>query len=232
MGHLIAQGDAGGLGNPAFLSSTNRSPKWAMRRYPEERVSLARELMLLTDVGLVGMPNACKSTLLCAHTGARALTEVAGYAFTALNPVVGVMHVAADGSFTFSGDRAEGAVHDETRVREARERKLERGQLADALTRSQRRVLQDGAREEEDRADPYESIEAFWFTVVDNLGLIEDTSADVGRRYCPRLNARSHLHTSSVSPGMRRGTSRRGYCGRGGEVQAGDERERADRSRE
>nr|VWO98597.1 N/A [Ganoderma boninense] len=173
MGHLVAQGGAGGMGNPTFLSPTNRSPKWATRGYPGERVSLSLELKLLADVGLVGMPNAGKSTLLRALTGGRARTEVAGYAFTTLNPVVGVVRVATDG--TFDG-LAEGAVHDETRVEEERERGLmERGELADALTRNQRRAL-----EAADQEDPYESMEAFRFTVADNPGLIEDASADVG----------------------------------------------------
>ena len=173
MGHLVAQGGAGGMGNPTFLSPTNRSPKWATRGYPGERVSLSLELKLLADVGLVGMPNAGKSTLLRALTGGRARTEVAGYAFTTLNPVVGVVRVAADGSFD---GLAEGAVHDETRVEEERERGLmERGELADALTRNQRRALAAA-----DQEDPYESMEAFRFTVADNPGLIEDASADVG----------------------------------------------------
>ncbi|TBU24718.1 GTP-binding protein Obg/CgtA [Dichomitus squalens] len=180
MGHLVAQGGAGGVGNPAFLSPTNRSPKWATRGYPGERVSLALELKLLADVGLVGMPNAGKSTLLRALTGGRARTEVAGYAFTTLNPVVGVVRVAADGSFAFDGP-TEGAVHDETSVEEARERELMvGGEFADALTRNQRRALQDEAREKGGETDPYELMEAFRFTVADNPGLIEDASADVG----------------------------------------------------
>ena len=173
MGHLIAQGGMGGTGNPAFLSPTQRSPKWATRGYPGERVSLYLELKLLADVGLVGMPNAGKSTLLRALTGGRARTEVAGYAFTTLNPVVGVVRVSEDGSF--DGDE-EGAVHDETRAEEERERTLmERGELADALTRNQRRAVEDGAQN-----DPYAEMESFRFTVADNPGLIEDASANVG----------------------------------------------------
>lgn len=173
MGHLIAQGGMGGTGNPSFLSPTQRSPKWATRGYPGERVSLYLELKLLADVGLVGMPNAGKSTLLRALTGGRARTEVAGYAFTTLNPVVGVVRVSEDGSFD---GYEEGAVHDETRAEEEHERELmERGELADALTRNQRRALDDAYVE-----NPYDSMESFRFTVADNPGLIEDASVNVG----------------------------------------------------
>ncbi|KAI0822447.1 GTPase [Trametes gibbosa] len=178
MGHLIAQGGAGGLGNPAFLSPTNRSPKWATRGADGERISLALELKLLADIGLVGMPNAGKSTLLRALTGGRARTEVAGYAFTTLNPVVAVVRVAEDG--TFDGEAA-GAMHDETRVEEAHERALlDSGALAHAPTRNQRRPGAGHDAAEEAAADPLGAMEAFRFTVADNPGLIERASANVG----------------------------------------------------
>ncbi|KAI8989194.1 GTPase [Trametes punicea] len=173
-GHLVAQGGAGGIGNPAFLSPTNRSPKWATRGTEGERISLSLELKLLADVGLVGMPNAGKSTLLRALTGGRARTEVAGYAFTTLNPVVAVVRVAEDGSF--DGD-ADGMVYDETWIEEAYEQELmERGALADALTRNQRRALEGRG----ELGDALAELEAFRFTVADNPGLIEHASANVG----------------------------------------------------
>ncbi|KAI0643823.1 GTPase [Trametes meyenii] len=178
MGHLVAQGGTGGTGNPAFLSPTNRSPKWATRGAEGERVSFALELKLLADVGLVGMPNAGKSTLLRALTGGRARTEVAGYAFTTLNPIVGVVRVAEDGSFD---EHAEGLVHDETSVEEAHSRALlDSGALADALTRNQKRALEGREGADDATVDPFAALEAFRFTVADNPGLIEHASANVG----------------------------------------------------
>ncbi|KAG8682535.1 GTPase of the mitochondrial inner membrane that associates with the large ribosomal subunit [Ceratobasidium sp. 394] len=99
-GYLVASGGAGGYGNPYFLTSVNRSPKYATRGHDGERVALELELKLLADVGLVGLPNAGKSTLLRAVTDSRA--EVAPYAFTTLNPQVGIVRVWDDGSFTTS----------------------------------------------------------------------------------------------------------------------------------
>jgi len=172
MGHLIASGGTGGVGNPHFLSSDNRSPKFATRGYDGERVSLSLELKLLADIGLVGMPNAGKSTLLRALSGGRAKTEVAGYAFTTLNPVVAVVRVADDGSF----EGSEGSVYDETRVEDQREKEMmESGAMAYAPTRNQR-ASNNGFADE----DPHVSLEPFRFTVADNPGLIAEASSNVG----------------------------------------------------
>lgn len=167
MGHLIAAGGHGGVGNPHFLSTENRSPKFATRGWDGERISLSLELKLLADIGLVGVPNAGKSTLLRALTGGRAKTEVAGYAFTTLNPVVAVIRVADDGSF----EGADGAVYDESWVEAQRENELmERGAFANVLTRNQARAV----------GDAQGPLESFRFTVADNPGLIEDAAANVG----------------------------------------------------
>ncbi len=167
LGTLIASGGAGGYGNPHFLSTTNPSPKFATRGYEGERVTLELELKLLVEVGLVGAPNAGKSTLLRALTAGRARSTVAGYAFTTLNPVVGVVRVAEDGSIVgVENGGNHSAVYDETVVERRREKELmERGAFADMPTRNQ--ALGDAH-------------ESFRFTIADNPGLIEDASDNVG----------------------------------------------------
>ncbi|KAK7469282.1 GTPase of the mitochondrial inner membrane that associates with the large ribosomal subunit [Stygiomarasmius scandens] len=178
LGHLIASGGMGGLGNPHFLSQENRSPKFATRGHEGERITLSLELKLLADIGLVGFPNAGKSTLLRALTGGRARTTVAGYAFTTLNPVVGVVRVAEDG--TFEGGLSPGMVHDETIVEEQYEKeRMERGELATALTRNQANQLE--ANEKGYSAGHrFDLIERFRFTIADNPGLISKASENVG----------------------------------------------------
>ena len=168
LGTLIASGGAPGYGNPHFHSTTNPSPKFATRGYEGERVTLELELKLLADVGLVGAPNAGKSTLLRALTGGRARSAVAAYAFTTLNPVVGVVRVAEDGSL-MGGEV--GAVYDETSVGRQNELELmESGTYADSLTRNQGCRVRDSP----------EHLETFRFTIADNPGLIEDASDNVG----------------------------------------------------
>ena len=177
LGHLIASGGAGGLGNPNFLSTNHRSPKFATRGHEGELVVLSLELKILADIGLVGMPNAGKSTLLRALTGGRAKSEVASYAFTTLNPVVGVIRVANDG--IFEGWRGEGVVHDETRIEENRHLELmEQGAFADSLTRNQKPTGTDDGTAYS--GHDFDLIEEFRFTIADNPGLISHASEDIG----------------------------------------------------
>ncbi|KAF7336635.1 putative GTP-binding protein P8A3.11c, mitochondrial [Mycena venus] len=180
LGHLVASGGAGGLGNPHFLSQLNRAPKFATRGGPGERITLALELKILADVGFVGMPNAGKSTLLRALTGGRAKSEVASYAFTTLNPVVGIVRVAADG--TFEGGVRPGQVHDETLIEQQQEReRMQRGEYATALTRNQTSERHAGLRVDTDRGGyHFDMAETFRFTIADNPGLISDSSENVG----------------------------------------------------
>jgi GTP-binding protein len=169
LGTLIASGGAAGYGNPHFLSTTNPSPKFATRGYEGERVTLELELKLVADIGLVGAPNAGKSTMLRALTAGRARSTIAGYAFTTLNPVVGVVRVAEDGS-VFGGEEGD-VVYDETVVEKRREKELmESGALADLPTRNRAREVDDHGLQ----------VEAFRFTIADNPGLIEDASDNVG----------------------------------------------------
>ena len=93
---LLARGGQGGLGNVHFKSSVNRSPRQFTRGEPGESRRLALELRVLADVGLLGMPNAGKSSFIRAVSSAR--PKVADYPFTTLNPSLGVVRVG-DASF-------------------------------------------------------------------------------------------------------------------------------------
>ncbi len=97
---VLAKGGAGGLGNLNFKSSTNRTPKQSTPGYPGESRELHLELKVLADVGLLGMPNAGKSTFIAAVSNAR--PKIADYPFTTLHPNLGVVRVAAEKSFVIA----------------------------------------------------------------------------------------------------------------------------------
>jgi len=149
-GTMIAAGGQGGLGNPYFASATNRSPKFATRGREGERITIELELKLLADVGLVGFPNAGKSTMLRALTNSKA--EVAPYAFTTLNPQVGIVRLWDDGTF----DHGPGNVIEDD--------------LAATPSQGERPTSV---------VDPLRT-EAVRFTIADNPGLLAGASENVG----------------------------------------------------
>jgi GTP-binding protein len=157
---LISSGGLGGLGNPHFIDPSNphRSARLASRGSTPPTITLALELKLIADVGLVGFPNAGKSTILRALTGRRA--EVADYSFTTLNPQVGVVRVMDDG--TWRSDVKEGDVIDET----WRERQREQEALE--------------TYDEPVKPERGDTVERVRFTMSDNPGLLPLASENYG----------------------------------------------------
>ncbi|GAA6027306.1 hypothetical protein JCM8097_002578 [Rhodosporidiobolus ruineniae] len=174
---LLVQGGQPGLGNPSFLTHEDRSPKYATRGGDGEVMRLELEVKSTGEVGLVGLPNAGKSTLLRALTSST--PRVASYAFTTLNPHHGTCILWSDG--TFSGPRPVSSSSPTDEISDTEMAPSYFSAETPHYSRAERRQqpLSPSAHSSRDPSQPVRT-ETLRFTLTDNPGLVADSSLNVG----------------------------------------------------
>ncbi|GAA5908238.1 hypothetical protein JCM6882_006778 [Rhodosporidiobolus microsporus] len=173
---LLVRGGQPGLGNPSFLTHEDRSPKYATRGGDGEMMRLELEVKSTGEVGLVGLPNAGKSTLLRSLTSST--PRVASYAFTTLNPHHGTCILWSDG--TFSGPRPAATPSASDEISDTPSSPSYFSASTPHQSRAERRKQPSPSSSSSTGASSPVRTENLRFTLTDNPGLVADSSLNVG----------------------------------------------------